>query len=124
MQDKMNKGAVKFFEEKLKFEIDPYTVRHIVDEKDKNYIIVDVRDSHSYKAGHVPTAINIPSRDVAKFINKLPKNKILIFYCYHVTCFAAPRVALELAKKGYKVMEMIGGFDEWQKNGHPVEKSK
>ena len=120
----MNKGAVKFFEEKIKYEIDPYSVRHIVDEKDKNYIIVDVRDNNSYKAGHVPTAINVQRMDLKKHINKLPKNKTIITYCYHVVCFAAPAVAFELAKKGYKVMEMIGGFDEWQKHGHPVEKSK
>ena len=118
----MNKGAVKFFEEKLKYEIDPYTVRHIVDEKDAKFAIVDVRDPDSYKAGHVPGAINISGRELPKHIKKLPKNKTLILYCYHVTCFAAPRVALELAKRGYKVMEMFGGFDEYKKNGHPVER--
>ena len=117
-------NAVKFFSEKLKYEIDPYSVRHIVDEKDKNYIIIDVRDENSYKAGHVPTSINVPSNELDKHLNKLPKNKILIFYCYHVVCFAAPKAALKLAKKGFEVMEMVGGFDEWQKHGHPVEKTK
>ncbi len=118
----MNKGAVKFFEEKLKYEIDPYTVRKIVDAKDDKYLIVDVRDSDSYKAGHVPTATNVPSREFEQHLNKLPKNKTLIFYCYHVVCFAAPKVALKFAEKGYEVMEMVGGFDEWQKHGHPIEK--
>ena len=118
----MNKGADKFFEEKTKYEIDPYTVRHIVDSKDKNYAIVDVRDADSYKKGHVPTAINVPAYELDKHIKALPKNKKMITYCYHVVCFAAPKVALRLAKKGYNVMEMIGGFDEWQKRGHPVEK--
>ena len=118
----MNKGAVKFFEEKLKYEIDPYSVRHIVDEKDKNYLIVDVRDANSYKAGHIPTSINIQRGELSKQIKNLPKSKTIITYCYHVVCFAAPAVALELAKKGYNVMEMVGGFEEWQKHGHPVEK--
>lgn len=120
----MSKAAVKFFEEKLKFEIDPYSVRGIVDSKDKNYAIVDVRASDAYKAGHVPTALNVPAYELDKDIKKLPKNKKLILYCYHVVCFAAPKVALKLAKKGYDVMEMVGGFDEWQKHGHPVEKLK
>ena len=119
---KMSKGAVKFFEEKVKYEIDPYSVRHIVDEKDHKYLIVDVRDKESYGKGHVPTAVNVPSHDWEKYLNKLPKNKTLILYCYHVVCFAAPKIALNLAKKGYNVMEMVGGFDEWQKHGHPVEK--
>ena len=89
----MAKAAVKFFEEKVKYEIDPYSVRHIVDEKDKNYLIVDVRDPDSYKRGHVPTAINIPAYEVDKNLKKLSKNKTLILYCYHVVCFAAPKVA-------------------------------
>lgn len=116
------KTAVEFFEEKIKYEIDPYSVRHIVDEKDKNYLILDVRDSDSYKAGHVPGAINVPSHEASKHIEKLPKDKTLITYCYHVVCFAAPKVALLLARKGYKVMEMVGGFDEWKKHDHPIEK--
>ena len=118
----MSKAAVKFFEEKLKYEIDPYSVRKIVDEKDSSYLIVDVRDVDSYNKGHIPTAINVPSHEWEQHLDKLPQNKKLILYCYHVVCFAAPHVALELAKKGYDVMEMVGGFDEWQKHGHPVEK--
>jgi len=116
------KTSINFFEEKLKYEIDPYSVRHIVDEEDDKYVIVDVRDNDSYKKGHVPTAINVPSHEIDENLKKLPKNKILILYCYHVVCFAAPKAALKLAKKGYKVMEMVGGFDEWQKHGHTVEK--
>ena len=118
----MNKNAIKFFGEKTKFEIDPYTVRHIIDSKDKSYLVVDVRDKDSYKEGHIPTAINAPSHDWEKYLNMLPKTKTLILYCYHVVCFAAPKVALKLAKKGYNVMEMVGGFDEWKKHGHPIEK--
>ena len=118
------KTAVNFFEEKLKYEIDPYSVRRIVDAKDSKCLIVDVRDKNTYKKGHVPTAINVPSHEIDENIKKLPKNKILILYCYHVVCFAAPKAALKLAKKGWNVMEMVGGFDEWQKHGHPVEKSQ
>ncbi len=120
----MNKGAIKFFEEKIKYEIDPYSVRKIIDEKDRKYLIVDVRDPNTYKKGHVLTAINIPAYEVDKHLNKLPKSKTIITYCYHVVCYAAPKVALKLAKKGYQVMEMVGGFDEWQKHGHPVEKGR
>ncbi len=114
--------AARFFEEKLKYEIDPYTVRSIVDSKDDSYQIIDVRDNESFKKGHVPSAINIPSHEWKEHLNNLNKNKKLILYCYHAVCFAAPKVALKLAKEGYDVIEMVGGFDEWQKHGHPVEK--
>ncbi|MEK6983771.1 MAG: rhodanese-like domain-containing protein [Nanoarchaeota archaeon] len=119
----MNKAAVKFFEEKLKYEIDPYTVRKIVDAKDSKYLVVDVRAKEDYQTGHIPSAINVPSREWENHLSELPKNKKLILYCYHVVCFAAPKIALRLAKKGFDVMEMVGGFDEWQKHKHPIEKS-
>ncbi len=118
----MNKEAVKFFEEKLQYEIDPYSVRHIVDEKDEGYSIIDVRDKDSYSKGHIPGSINIPGSEIEGQIGKLAKDKTLIFYCYHITCFAAPKAALKFAKHDCNVMEMVGGFDEWQKNGHPIEK--
>lgn len=105
----MNKGAIKFFEEKLKFEIDPYSVRKIVDSGDNEYAIIDVRDPDSYKSGHIPTAINVPSHEIDENLNNLPKNKKLIFYCYHVVCFAAPKAALKLAKKRLR----CNGDDWW-----------
>ena len=88
----MNKEAVRFFEDKLKFEIDPYSVRHIVDAKDDKYAIVDVRDNKSFSTGHVPGAINVSGHDIDKY--DFPKDKILVFYCYHDVCFAAPKAAL------------------------------
>ncbi len=117
------KTAVEFFEEKLKYESTPSAVKKIVGSKDSNYLIVDVRDNETYKAGHIPGAINIPGKELDASWSKLPKDKTIIFYCYNITCFAAPRAALEAAKKGYKVMEMFGGFEEWARKGHPVEKS-
>lgn len=116
------KTAAEFFEEKLAYESTPTGVRQIIDKKDKNYILVDVRDPDTYKKGHVPGAINIYSPDLERGLKKLPKNKTIIFYCYNITCFAAPKAALFAAKKGYTVMEMFGGFEEYKNRGHPVEK--
>ena len=69
----INKGAVKFFEEKLKYEIDPYSVRHIIDSKDGSYLIIDVRDENSYKAGHVPGAKQ--SVELSSGIGALQENR-------------------------------------------------
>jgi rhodanese-related sulfurtransferase len=55
-------------------------------------------------------------------LDELPKDKTLVLYCYNVVCFAAPRAALYLAKRGYKVKEMVGGFEEYANREHPVEK--
>ncbi len=118
----VNKGAVGYFTQKFKYTTSPTDVRRALDMRDKSVVFIDVRDKGSFKAGHIPGALSIPGTDMPEMLHKLPKDKTLILYCYNITCFAAPHAALYLAKKGYKVMELIGGFEEYRKNGHPVEK--
>ncbi len=115
------KGAVKYFTDKFEYTTSPTDVRKMVDTKDAEHFLVDVRDAGAYKAGHIPGAISMPAKDIPDEYGKLPKDKTIVFYCYNITCFAAPRAALWLAKKGYKVKELVGGFEEYKKNGHPVE---
>ncbi|MEW6722795.1 MAG: rhodanese-like domain-containing protein [Candidatus Micrarchaeota archaeon] len=116
-----NKGAVKFFTEKLEYTTSPTDVHRMVEEKDKDHVFVDVRDAKSFEAGHVPGAISVPAAAMPDMLDKLPKGKILVLYCYNIVCFAAPRAALYLARKGYKVKELVGGFEEYKNRDHPVE---
>lgn len=45
-------------------------------------ILVDVRDAGSYETMHAKGAINVTSQDIADGkLEKLPKDKHLIFYC-------------------------------------------
>jgi rhodanese-related sulfurtransferase len=120
--DELN-DAERFFTEKLRFEADPATVNHMIESKNQDIVVVDVRGRNAYKDGHVPKAISMPNEELDSRIGELPKNKRIILYCYNIACFRAPQAALKLAQHGYdNVTEMIGGFDEWQKHGHPVEK--
>jgi len=116
------KGAAKFFKEKVEYTLGPAGLARKIESKDKGIVIVDVRDSATYKKGHITGAINAFGPEIEKHFKKLPKNKTLVVYCYDITCFLAPRTALKLAKKGYKVMELFGGFDEWKKKGFPIKK--
>lgn len=114
--------AKSYFAEKLKFEIDPWGVEKLLDGKENTYLVLDVRNREAYDEGHIPKAKNIPIDKLAYGSRKLPKDKMIIVYCYNVACFRATRAALELAKNGFKVMEMAGGFDEWRKHGYKIEK--
>ena len=116
------KGAVKFFTEKLEYTTSPTDVRRMLDKKDKDHVFVDVRDPDSYKAGHIPGALSVPAAMMPDTLSRLPKKKVLVLYCYNIVCYAAPKAALYLAKKGYTVVELVGGFEEYRKQGHPVEK--
>ena len=55
-------------------------------------------------------------------MSTLPKDKTLVTYCANLTCALAPKAALVLAEKGFKVMELMGGIATWTETGFPVEK--
>jgi rhodanese-related sulfurtransferase len=116
----MNEKAVQYFEEKLKYEAEMGFVKGLVEQPDQQFIIVDVRSREAYAQGHIPSALNIPRHTLSHRLSKLPKNKTIVLYCYHAYCFAGAKAALLLAQEGYSVMEMPGGFDEWNKRGFPV----
>jgi rhodanese-related sulfurtransferase len=48
---------------------------------DQQAVIVDVRESAEYQAGHIPNAINIPLRTISRNLNKIPKDRPVILYC-------------------------------------------
>jgi rhodanese-related sulfurtransferase len=115
-------NAKDFFEEKLRYEIDPAGVDELINGGSSDFIVVDVRSKKAFDAGHLPGAISMPIEEIEKRFSEIPKEKRAILYCYNISCYRAPRAALMLAKKGYeKVTEMIGGFEEWSKRGHRVE---
>lgn len=115
-------SAVEFFKAKLAFETTPHDINGRL--KDANTLILDVRDPESYKKEHIPGAKNVPLTELAKHLGSLPKDKTLVTYCWSLTCWAAPKAALQLAEKGFKVQEMVGGIKEWKGNSFPVESSK
>lgn len=116
-------SAVEYFKAKLAYEMTPYALKGLlIDKKATDILVLDVRSTESFDAGHVPGALNIPLMDLAGKLATLPKDKTIVTYCSTITCGLAPKAALVLAEKGFKVMEMYGGFATWTENGFPVEK--
>ncbi|MDD5304615.1 MAG: rhodanese-like domain-containing protein [Elusimicrobia bacterium] len=116
-------SAVDYFKSKLRYDMSPYGLKALLDEKASGYRIVDVRSPEDFDEGHIPTALNIPLEDLPGMLSSLPKDKIIVTYCGSITCQLAPKAALELAQKGFKVMELHGGLKEWTSFGYPVEKT-
>ena len=77
-------------------------------------LLVDVRTAKEYAAGHIANAKNI---DVLKFdfkdqVEVLPKDKEIAVYCRSGKC--SLMAANTLAKMGYKVINLRGGWMEWE----------
>ena len=109
----------KYFEAKLAAEWGPHDLKRRLDEE--NIVVLDVRDKESYQEQHIPTAINIPYEELEARWKELPKNKEIIAYCWTITCSLALRAALLLAKKNFRVKELVGGIREWKHSNFPIE---
>lgn len=112
----------KYFEAKLSAELGPHNVKRLIDSGARDAVILDVRTREGYNEGHLPGAIHIPFEELPARAKELPKNKDIICYCWNVTCILCTKAAYVLAKRGYRAKEMLGGIEEWQKAGFPVEK--
>jgi len=89
--------------------------------KDGSVTVLDVRPEDEFAAGHLPRAINIPLRDLARRLRELPKEREIVAYCRGPYCvFAVEAVAL-LRKRGFKVRRLEDGYPEWKAAGLPVQ---
>lgn len=105
-------AAVDFFAEKLAFTLGPVELQHMLDEKKVK--LVDVRRKEDYDESHIPSAISIPKDEIKSRLSELSKNDVHVVYCYNQQCHLGAAAALTLAKNGYPVMEMEGGFNTWK----------
>lgn len=116
-------SPVDYFSAKLAYEMTPWKLKGLlIDKKVTDLLLLDVRSPEAFAEGHLPTALNIPLPELAAKLATLPKDKTLVTYCANITCGLAPKAALVLAEKGFKVMELLGGIATWTENGFPVEK--
>jgi rhodanese-related sulfurtransferase len=87
-----------------------------IDSGEKDFIVVDVRETaEKYKAGHVPGAIYINYKDVAKpeSLAKLPIDKDIILYCN--SGHEESKVMTVLRMLGYRVFALKFGYIAWKK---------
>jgi rhodanese-related sulfurtransferase len=104
--------ASAYFAAKLEYETDAADVADALATGDPGFTLVDARSADAYAAGHIPGALNRP--------DELPGGAIVV-YCWGPGCNGATKLAHQLAERGHDVREMIGGFEYWAREGHPVE---
>ena len=82
--------------------------------KSDSVFLVDVRTAEEYAAGHIANAKNIDvlKSDFKNNASTLPKNKQIAVYCRSgKRSLVAANI---LAKMGYKVINLRGGWMEWE----------
>lgn len=114
--------AQKHFAAKLTLETDAWDVKTDMERGRSDFIVVDTRSREDYDDRHISGAISLPHRTMnAETTAHLPKEKVMVTYCWGPGCNASTKGALRLAALGFRVKELIGGIEYWIKEGGSLE---
>ncbi len=82
-------------------------------EKERGYIILDVRTPGEFKGGHIPGAINVANESIGSGeIPELPdKEQLILVYCRSGS--RSRQAAGKLAGLGYTNIMEFGGILDW-----------
>ena len=124
-----NGAALTHFAARLAFETDVSDVHAdlMTGLLGQAFVLVDSRSREAWDQGHIPGAVHLPTREIApraadQSISELiPPGLPCVTYCWGPGCNGATRAALELARLGVAVKEMIGGFEYWVREGFAYE---
>ena len=104
---------------------DYYTIKQVEQlksiSKNKNALLVDVREPSEFNSGHIPGAINIPLRTLTQNLDKIPQNRPVILYC--TTGYRTAMGVMSLEMLGY---HNVSGFPPsiqgWKAAGELLER--
>lgn len=82
--------------------------------------VVDVRQAHEWRAGHIPSALHVDAGQLAEQHLHLRLDQPIGVHCGHHDRAATGLALLE--RRGFQNLHLIeGGFDAWKKAGYAVE---
>ncbi|AZB35105.1 rhodanese-like domain-containing protein [Chryseobacterium bernardetii] len=112
---------IEFYQKILMYEMDPSDLYEVF-QNSTDYIAVDTRRPNGYNKEHIPSAINLPHREMTEESTQhLDKSKIYVCYCDGIGCNASTKGALKMTKLGFKVLELMGGIEWWKFDGYATE---
>lgn len=95
----------------------PTILKALLDGKDKDFIILDVRDPWELDKASLPGVFNIPLKDLEQKISSLPKTELIITICHHGV--RSLKAALLLIQNGKNAKSLKGGIDAYVREVDP-----
>ena len=92
-------------------------------QKEKNWVVLDVRTPNEFNEGHINGAININifDQDALSRIDKLNRKAKYIVYCR--TNHRSGIAVEHMMQSGFKtIYQMMDGFPGWAANRLPIQK--
>ncbi|GAA5036590.1 rhodanese-like domain-containing protein [Streptomyces siamensis] len=116
-------AAAAYFGASLVFHADVSDVAAaLADGGDPGFVVLDSRSTESWDTGHIPGAVHLPTALIPEQAEQILDRSVpVVTYCWGPGCNGATRAALALARLGFQVKEMLGGFEYWAREGFEFE---
>ncbi len=112
--------ALAYFSAKLAHGTDPSDV-YAAQKSGDFFTLIEVRNQAAWDQGHAVGAIHMPYREIEdRAPVELDSTAPIVVYCWSPGCNGGARGAIEFARLGFQVREMIGGYEYWLREGLPV----
>jgi rhodanese-related sulfurtransferase len=112
---------LRHYADKLADEIDAWDLK-VALEAGENVVVLDARSAEAYAREHISGAVNFPHRAMNEESTRhLEKDALVVTYCDGIGCNASTKGALNMARLGFRVKELIGGLDWWKRDDHKTE---
>jgi rhodanese-related sulfurtransferase len=110
----------EYFAAKLAYETDASDL-YALQRAGKAVVVIDVRSDEAWTQGRIAGATHMHYNEIAtRAPAEIPAGAEVVVYCWSPGCNAGAKGALEFAKLGYTVRELIGGFEYWVREGYPI----
>jgi rhodanese-related sulfurtransferase len=80
-------------------------------------VVVDVRPTIEFNAGHLPGAISLPLEELSTRIAELDPDRGVVAYCRGPYCVLAAKAVKELRAAGLQAQRLGGGPPDWRAAG-------
>lgn len=108
----MNK--LDFFKARIEATISPMDFIQANKANPDSMVLIDVRNAPAHlKEKAIVGALQIPQVEISSHLSEIPKDKIIVVYCWDVWCNLAAKAAVTLLENGFNVLELSGGIAAW-----------
>jgi rhodanese-related sulfurtransferase/DNA-binding transcriptional ArsR family regulator len=83
-------------------------------------VVLDVRPTPEYVAGHIPGAVSIPIDELPRRLSELPADVEVVAYCRGAYCVFAHDAVRILDADGRRAVRLVEGMLEWRLADLPV----
>lgn len=100
--------------------LEPVTRRELeVRLKAGDVVVLDVRATAEFAAGHIPGARSVPIGALRR-LRSLSKDIEIVAYCRGPYCVYADDAVRQLRRRGFNAARLEDGYPEWKRAGLPI----